>query len=278
MDSMTTLDKKQSGTKVSAMPWAFVVLVCILSIPFFMVGGATRLQIVPGLPISALAAFCPVLAASILVYREKGSAGVSALLMRAFDFARCRDKRWWVPIIFLMPVVMTASYVVMQTLGVPVPAPIFSTLNIIVLFCAAFVAGLGEELGWSGYAINPLQERWGFLRAALALGLVSAAWHIVPLTQAHRSAEWIAWWCLGTVALRIVMTWLYNHTGHSVFGAAVFHAMINVSWLTFPVMGSHYDPRITGLILAGIATLVVTVGRKKPDRRVAPGRPNSATR
>jgi hypothetical protein len=63
---------------------------------------------------------------------------------------------------------------------------------------------------------------------ALAVGLIWAAWHVVPLTQAYRSVECIAWWCLGMVALRVVMTWLYNNTGHSVFGATAFHAMINV--------------------------------------------------
>lgn len=253
------MNDKLSGTDVRAIPWAFFVLVAVLSIPFYVVGGATGLQIAPGLPVSALAVFCPVLAATILVYRKKGGEGVTALLKRAFDFARINDKRWMAPILLLMPVVMIASYVVLRILGTPVPVPVISIVTVILLFGVAFVAGLGEELGWSGYAIEPLQERWGALRGAIVLGLFWAAWHILPLTQAHRSVEWIAWWCLGTVALRVVMTWLFNNTGHSVFGAAVFHAMINVTWLTFPVMGSYYDHRITSPILAGIAAAVTAI-------------------
>lgn len=255
------------ANKVRGLPWAFFTLVFALSIPFFVIGGLTGLQLAPGLPVSALAAFCPALAAAILVYRKKGSVGVTALMRRAFDVARFRDKRWLAPIIFLMPAVMVASYGVMRLMGMPVPVPAFSIVSVIFLFCAAFLGGLGEELGWSGYAIGPLQERWGALCAALALGLVWAAWHIVPLTQARRSVEWIAWWCLGTVALRVIMTYLYNHTGQSVFGATIFHAMINVSWLTFPVMGSHYDPRITGIILAGIAVAVTVVWGLRPPLR-----------
>ena len=33
----------------------------------------------------------------------------------------------------------------------------------LALFGALFIAALGEELGWVGYAIDPLQQRWGAL-------------------------------------------------------------------------------------------------------------------
>src|SRR5262245_24409880 len=72
------------------------------------------------------------------------------------------------------------------------------------MFLALFVAALGEELGWSGYAIDRMQARWNALAASLLLGLLWAAWHWVPLIQAHRPAAWIAWWSLYTVALRVV--------------------------------------------------------------------------
>jgi membrane protease YdiL (CAAX protease family) len=50
---------------------------------------------------------------------------------------------------------------------------------------------LGEELGWSGYAIDLLQARWGALGAGILLGSVWAVWHFVPLAQVHRSPGWI---------------------------------------------------------------------------------------
>ena len=39
----------------------FFLLVSVLSIPFYLIGGVTGLAILPGLPISALAAFCPMI-------------------------------------------------------------------------------------------------------------------------------------------------------------------------------------------------------------------------
>jgi membrane protease YdiL (CAAX protease family) len=60
------------------------------------------------------------------------------------------------------------------------------------MFLLSLGAGLGEELGWSGYALDPMQARWHALQAGILLGLVWAVWHWVPLVQVHRSAEWIA--------------------------------------------------------------------------------------
>jgi ABC-type Mn2+/Zn2+ transport system permease subunit len=57
------------------------------------------------------------------------------------------------------------------------------------------------------------------------------------------------------LALRVLIVWLCNNTGKSVFAAALFHATTNVSGITF---SSYYDPRITGLIVA-VAPAIVTV-------------------
>jgi hypothetical protein len=124
---------------------------------------------------------------------------------------------------------------------------------------ALFIAALGEELGWSGYVIDPMQDRWGALSAGILLGMLWAIWHIVPLVQVHRSSGWIAWWCLGTVAARVLIVWLFNNTGRSVFAAAVFHAMMNVSWQLFPIHGSYFDVRINGWIMALAAGVVAVV-------------------
>lgn len=121
-----------------------------------------------------------------------------------------------------------------------------------------FIAALGEEVGWSGYAIDKMQDRWNALQVSILLGLVSATWHIVPLAQADRSPIWIAWQCLNLVALRVLLVWLYNNTGKSLFATALCHAMVNVSWQLFPNSGSHYDPRIIGLITA-LAAVIVTI-------------------
>ena len=103
-----------------------------------------------------------------------------------------------------------------------------------------------------------MQDRWNALQSSILLGLVWSAWHIVPYLQAHRSLAWVAWQCLFTVAARVLLVWIYNNTGKSVFATTLFHTMANVSWLLFPIYGSYYDPRVAGLITT-VSAAVVTV-------------------
>lgn len=236
----------------------FFLLVFLLSIPFLLLGSATSLQLLPGLPLSALMTFCPALAAVILVYREHTGAGVRALLKRSCDYARI-PTTWYVPTVLLVPAVMLTSYGLMRALEMPLPQPKIPLLPALALTGVFFITALGEELGWSGYAIDQLQARWNALQASLIVGVIWAIWHIVPLLQVERSASWIAGWCCFTVAARVIIVWLYNNTGRSVFAAALFHDTINLSWQLFPNNGSHYDPRISGLLMALVAVIIVVL-------------------
>jgi hypothetical protein len=70
---------------------------------------------------------------------------------------------------------------------------------------------------------------------------------------------WIAWRCLFIVASRVLRVWIYNNTGKSVFAAILHHAISNLSSLMFPNYGSHYDPRVTGLVMTFAAAVVTVV-------------------
>lgn len=251
-DSLNTIASR------SRSPLKFFLLVFALSLPFGLAGALTTFQLLPGVPVSALMFFCPVTAAVIFVYRENKMAGVSELLKRSFDYKRIKASIWYAPVILLMPAVAVLSYGVARLMGVPVPIPQFPLIRTLAMSLSLFFPALGEELGWSGYVIDSMQYRWGALTASILLGLVWAFWHIVPLLQAGRSPVWIAWWCLYTVAARVLIVWLYNNTGKSVFAAAVFHTMMNLAWQLFPIKTSYWEPRVTGLIMA-LAAAIVTV-------------------
>jgi len=249
----------EQGQITDRSPIKFFLLVFAFSILFWLIGSLTSLQILPGLPVSALMIIVPVTVASILIYRESKWPGVVALLKRSFDYKQIRGKIWYIPIFLLTPGVMAASYGVMRWMGTPVPPPQFSFLTALVMFIAFFFAGLGEELGWLGYAFDPMEQRSNALQAGLILGLIGSTWHLAPLLQADRSPTWIAWWYLYSVSLRILTVWIYNNTGKSIFAAAITHSMINLGWQLFPVNGSYFDPRITGLILAFVVVIVTII-------------------
>ena len=240
-------------------PLRFFLLVFALSVPLFVMGALVPLELLPGLPVSSLSVLCPVTAAVLLVYREERWTGVTDLLKRSFDYGRIKGAVWYLPTVLLMPAVAILTYGLMRLMRLPLPAPQLSSWAALTMAPVFFAAALGEELGWSGYATDPLENRWNALWAGVLLGVVGAAWHLVLLAQAGRPPSWIAWQSLCLVALRILIVWLYNNTGKSVFAAAACHATYNVSWQLFPNQGSHYDPRITGLIMTAAAVVVTAV-------------------
>lgn len=104
-----------SNTKLrNRSPLKFFSLVFVLSLPFWLAGTLTGLQLLPGLPIAALMFVCPVTAALILVYGENKTSGVIALLERSFDYKQVRPKIWYAPVLLLMPGVMVLSYELMR--------------------------------------------------------------------------------------------------------------------------------------------------------------------
>jgi membrane protease YdiL (CAAX protease family) len=238
---------------------AFFILVFILSIPFYVAGSLTKFRLLPGLPVSSLALVAPALAASIMIWHEKRAAGVIALLKRSFDLQQITPKSWLLPILVLMPCATVLEYGMMRALRLPLPDPHVSVQRALLLLAPLFAAALAEELGWSGYAIERLQARWTALASGVLVGLVWAVWHAIPLVQAERPASWMAWWALGSVASRVVMTWLFVNTRRSVFGAALFHSTINLSWQMFPNNGSHWDPKLNALVVTACAITVTMI-------------------
>ena len=92
------------------------------------------------------AVVCPTLAALILTYRERGTMGIAALLTRSFDGGQF-SKRWFLPIVLLMPGVTVASFALERWTGVDVPVPHIDVLPAAALFLAFMVGALGEEIG-----------------------------------------------------------------------------------------------------------------------------------
>ena len=270
-----TRDAKSASLKRS--PLTFFVLVFALSLPFWLLGAFVKHVPLPiNLPVSALQFVCPLIAAFMLVYREEQPDGVKRLLKRVFDVKRIEHKIWYVPIIFLMPLIMVLSYGVMLLLGRPLPAPYIPWSTIPIFIVVFFLPAACEEVGWTGYVTDPMQARRSAFTTSLILGSVWAIWHVIPELQANTPA-WVAGQFFSTIGVRLLIVWLYNNTGKSVFAAILFHEMVNVSEFSFPTYGSYYDPAISGAITAVIAAIVTFLWGPKTLARYRYARPRAST-
>jgi hypothetical protein len=247
-------------------PIAFFALAFALAAPFWVLGALvpTPEDAPVPLPFSAFQFLAPFTAAAILVWREEGPAAVGRLLGRAVDVRSVRPAGWWLPALLLLPAVYLLSYLTQLAIGRPLPDPEFAVESLVVLIGLFLVTAFFEEVGWTGYALGPMQSRIGPVRAALVIGVAWAAFHLVADLQGGRALDWIAWQRLAGIAIRVLIVWIHNGTGGSLFTVIVFHATDNVSWLSFPSGGSHYDPALVALPLLLIAAVVAARHRLEP--------------
>ena len=242
-----------------ASPWMFFLLLLVLSLPFYALGATgDRLPIATFLPVTALMAFLPMIAALVLVCRESGVSGARTFLSRALDYRRIKGIGWVLAALLLMPIVFFVEYRVLRLEGRALPdAQFFSIAKIAAFAFMFFVGAIGEELGWQGFAYHRLRNRRSALEAALIIGAVWALWHVVPFLEMGRSVDWTLWQCLGAIALRVIIVWLFESAGQSVFIAVLFHTMINMPWGVFTTFEAYFDPFVLLVILTLVALTVV---------------------
>lgn len=225
-----------ASTTTKKSPLAFFILVYALTIPFWILSTVMSAEGLPdNLPITDVGAtFVPLIAAVILIYREEKFDGVKRLLGRTLDYRRIKSKAWYIPTIFLMPLLDFLTYFIMRGIGLPIPVTWHIPATAPLIFLAFFFAAAGEELGYTGYAIDPMQDRWGALKACIIMGVIHAIWHYPSMIALGQTLPLMAWGTLFTIGIRILIVWLYNNTGKSVFVAILLHAIGNTARSIFP--------------------------------------------
>ena len=111
----------RANTSPEKLPLDYFVLVIVLSVPCWLLGGS-RLPLPINLPASAVTTFIPAIAAAMLTYRRSGIAGVKEFLKKAVDFKKIEHKIWYLPALFLAPLIYFSSYAIMRLTGLPLPA------------------------------------------------------------------------------------------------------------------------------------------------------------
>lgn len=222
----------------------------------------------------------PTTASLVLTGMVDGKKGYRDLFAR---LARWRvAPRWYVVALLLNPLVLLTVLGILY-LSSPVFAPgIFVTDNrtalVGVALAGGLAAGLFEELGWTGFATPRLLPRSHFAVAGAMLGVVWASWHIGP--EFPGASEWgdrliwriLLWMFAGMIPFRILMTWVYRHTG-SVLVAVLMHASYTGGQLLLgPINASQTENLLwwglLGVGLAIVACTVIALNRRgvRPDR------------
>jgi membrane protease YdiL (CAAX protease family) len=218
-----------------------------------------------------LGSFGPMLAAFIVRYSSEGWSGVNDLLKRIVKW----KVNWvWFFIVLVIPVliVIAAGFADQLTNTQAFTMKGFSTNEEFPQFGPfgyflfnLFTFGIGEETGWRGYALPKLQKKFSALVATLILSAGWACWHIPAFIYrplySQMDIAGIAGFFMSMVMGGIVLTWLYNSTKGSLLIVAIFHAMIELMF-----MSENITQKMTSYIGATImiaAVLIILVAKPK---------------
>ena len=258
----------------------FFLLLFGLCIPFWVIGTIFDIQLFPGFKLFQAGLAMPMIASLLLTYHESGWAGTAALLRRIYDVSSIKPRIWFLPMLFVYPSFGFINYWIVRQAGADIPSPTLSLVGFLG-YCTVFFMASAEELGLSGYALDPLQERYSALITGLILGVVWAGYHIPGfLISGYYSAEWIFWHAAYIVASRVLFVWIYNNSGRSLFSMALCHWTFGLFWSLWPQDNLQkavpfYRPQITAVAAVLYVLSVVYIWGAKTLARfrfVRPGR------
>lgn len=123
--------------------------------------------------------------------------------------------------------------------------------------------GLGEEIGWRGFALPRLQRRRSALSATLLLSLGWALWHwpmfLYRPGYSSMDVAGIVGWFFSLVTGAILLTWLYNSTQGSVLIVSLFSGSVDLAFTSQDIGPDIMN--IMGSLIVLWAILVVVVTR-----------------
>jgi uncharacterized protein len=241
---------------------SYAALVLLLSSVFYVVGpllGSLSGITGSNLPAAALMFVCPTIAA-VLLARHYGAIDA---LVRTLRLPRA-SWYFWVAVTLVLPAAVIWSSVLSGEVGFAMPSLASGAL----LAGIYLVSALGEEIGWTGYALPRLMSRYGEFSSALMLGTFWAAWHIIPFWEAGNSAWWIVGQCLFSIVLRVALVRLTVIGSMSIWPAVIAHASYNLAWTLSPNSGAHYNPWIVATV-TGCAVAFLYLVRSPSLRRPA---------
>ena len=111
----------------------------------------------------------------------------------------------------------------------------FPQFNLLTFFIYNLIFfGFGEEVGWRGFALPRIQNKFNALNASLILTVFWAFWHI-PLFfyrpgYTTMGFAGIMGWVFSLLTGSILLTWLYNSSKASILICAVFHSTIDIAF------------------------------------------------
>ncbi len=213
------------------------------------------------------------LPAFLVMAAVRGRAGVVDLARRCLRWRV--GLRWYLLALLGVPIatVLTATALFgTETLNALAEKwPLLVTVVLPHLLLIIVFSNVAEEVGWTGFLLARLQDRYGPLKASAIVTIPFALFHL-PGFFVETGSALLALVLLGILfipllASRVVVAWLYNNTNRSVLLAGLFHSAFNVTTARFAreFISARVEDQFLILngvvIIAAILIVLLTKGR-----------------
>jgi CAAX protease family protein len=220
----------------------------------------------------------PALSALLMTAVLEGKPGVGRLLRR-YVLWRV-GLRWYLVVLLGIP-----ALILLSALTVPgaiatfrAPTPLFLLTSALIYFVILTIGGpLGEELGWSGFALPRLQQGQGPLAGTLLLGALWGLWHL-PLFLFIPGFNGAGTGLLGislpvvefvifAIALRVLITWVFNNVRGSLLLVLLLHTSYNAGFFLLLSLVRLVNVNIyLVFVVAAVLIIMATRGRLSYQR------------
>ena len=162
--------------------------------------------------------------------------------------------RWYAVALLTAPLSIMAVLLALSLLSPEFLPRIFTASDKPILFlmgiAVGLVAGIFEELGWTGFAVPTLLRLpYGVLSTGLIVGVLWGAWHLPinfwgsGVTSGELSlAIFLPVWLLGTLvvsltAYRVLVVWVYERTGSLLVAMLMHVSLATFTFILTPPLG-----------------------------------------
>ncbi len=261
MNNSESTANRQKLSAVTLVPFfliTFVISWSILGLYMFYNEGMKSVfgQLSGMHPLFFLAVWAPAIAAFFVITLKEGFSGLKRFIAR-IKILKC-SVRWCLFIFAGVPLVFYIGAGIKGTIFTE-PLPISGGLLAILtaLFFAA-IKGPIEEFGWRGFALPLIQRHVAPLWAGIILGFIWGIWHLPAflISGTQQSAWSFTPFFLGTIAISVLLTALFNESKGSILLPAILHfQFMNPIWPD----AQPYDT----YLLVVITAVLVWLNRKK---------------
>ena len=263
-----------------ARPWIYFLATYVWTWCFFgiayLMGISAESGSTVGVVLVLLALSGPAVMGIAFVYLTLNEEGQKDYWRRILDFKRISFK-FYLVIFLLMPAVsilaaILSGYWDVYSFSHKLPSLFLTILSVPLV-------PVLEELGWRGYVLDRLQEKYSALTSSLILGALWGPWHlpafflqesIFGLMPFASLTFWL--YMFHAVIISVYFTWIYNNTGRSTLSAILLHIVLEFCANTGLIPWDRPE-HLCNVILWTIFAIVITLiyGSKTLTRKEVVG-------